>query len=258
MKIAVLMTCRNRVASTLRCLDSLFASLSAAPGVEAKVFLVDDGSSDGTGERVKAAYGDAVDVACADGSLYWAKGMRLAWMRALDDFLDWDGFFWLNDDTVLDADAVAKLAAVADSLPRYRAPIAVGDLVDASGEVVYGMREGGLFTGNCVLVARSAAWRLGVICGEFSHAWADSDYALRAAKFNVPIVSAGVVGKATEVHPLRPSLKGRTFRERMRLLRDPKGWNLHDLWLFRRRNFGFCKAVASAVHFVWHVARGER
>lgn len=48
-EIAVLMTCHNRRALTVRCLESL----AAQPGFTASaLFLVDDGSSDGTGDAV--------------------------------------------------------------------------------------------------------------------------------------------------------------------------------------------------------------
>ena len=99
--------------------------------------------------------------------------------------------------------------------------------------------------------------RLGMICGEYSHAWADSDYAMMAKRAGIGVVSARVVGK-TEWHPNRPPLKGLSLKRRMELLYHPKGWNLHDLWLYRRRNWGYAVAIFSCLHMIDHVVIGER
>lgn len=214
------------------------------------MFLVDDGSTDGTGARVRAEFPD-VHVIDGDGTLFWAKGMRKAWETAASERDDWSGYLWLNDDTMLFEDALVRLMDVDDG-----ESIVVGNLCDATGKGVYGLREGGLFTGNCVLVPQKAFERLGMICGEYLHAWADSDYAQRAKRMKVNVIDGGVVGTA-EGHPNRPSLKGVPFSKRMRLLRNPKGWNVHDLWLYRRRNWGLCVALVSCAHLVFHVMWGE-
>ena len=249
-RLAILMTCHNRVDTTVECLRRLFVAVARLDGWLCKVFLVDDGSTDGTEERVRADF-PQVQVIKGDGTLYWAKGMALAWKTAAAE-RDWDAYLWLNDDAVLDDDALVQLMAVNDG-----ESIVVGELRNDAGKIVYGLREGGRFTGNCVLVAKGAFGRLGPICGEYSHAWADSDYAMMAKREGIDVVSAGVIGRA-EGHPNRPSLKGVPFSKRMRLLRNPKGWNLHDLWLYRRRNWGLCVAAVSCAHLVLHVAWGER
>ena len=247
MKLAVLITSHNRRDATLGCLSRLLPQL----GEEGVVYLVDDGSTDGTGSKIRAGY-PAVRVIDGNGSLYWAKGMRKAWEAAIAERDDWDWFLWLNDDTELNDDAVQKLIAANDG-----GRIVVGDLANSKGEVVYGLRKGGLFTGNCVLVPRKVYERLGMICGAYSHAWADSDYAMQAKRAGIEVVSAGVIGHA-EGHPNRPSLKGLSLRERIGMLRNPKGWNLHDLWLYRRRSWGYCAAVFSCLHMLCHVLIGER
>lgn len=241
MKFAVLMTCHNRKETTLRCLRSLPSDVD--------VYLVDDGSTDGTGAAVKASF-PRVNVIRGEGDLYWAKAMELAWKTAVGAG-DWDGYLWLNDDVELDADAVGRVEKSGNS-----GEIIVGELINARGEVTYGLR-GDLFTGNFVYVPRAVYEKLGMICGDYAHAWADSDYAMRAKRAEVKVVSCGVVGKC-EGHPNRPSLKGLSLRRRWELLFDPKGWNLHDLWLYRRRNWGVFAAVFSSAHLIFHVLKGER
>lgn len=288
MKIAVLMTCYNRVETTIRCLKGLLAQVGngRVEGVESvEVFVVDDGSTDGTWDsltQIASRYAE-LDETCVPtplpaagrhdyvssrlhlirgaGNLYWAKGMHLAWCKALEeeklrsstsDF-NYSGFLWLNDDVELNADALSKLEL---EVGVGGERILVGELVNARGEVTYGKR-GDLFTGNFVYVPRSVYEKIGMISGEYAHAWADSDYAMRAKRAGVKVVSLGVVGKC-EGHPNRPSLRGRDLRWRWRSLWDPKGWNVHDLWVYRRRNWGVCAAIASCTHLIVHVLMGER
>lgn len=248
MKLAVLMACHNRKAVTVICLSRLLPQLGEDDGV----FLVDDGSCDGTAAAVARLDDKRIKVIAGDGTFFWAKGMRKAWEVAIAERQDWDGYLWLNDDTELKPDAIAKMLAVGDG-----EHVVVGELESSNGEVVYGVRQDGLFTGNCVLVPRKVYGRIGMICGDYSHAWADSDYAMKAKRAGIGVVSAGVVGKA-EGHPNRPSLKGLTLGVRLKLLRDPKGWNIYDLWLYRRRNWGWFAAVASCLHLLLHVVWGER
>ena len=248
MNIAVLIASHNRMESTLGCLSRLLPQI----GEDARVYLVDDGSTDGTAVAVAGLKDKRINIINGDGRLYWAKGMLKAWEAAIAERDNWDGLLWMNDDTELSSDAIVKILAANDG-----EKIVVGELANAKGEIVYGTRKGGLFTGNCVYVPHKVYEQLGIICGEYSHAWADSDYAMRAKRAGIGIVSAGVVGKA-EGHPNRPSLKGLTLRERIGMLRNPKGWNLHDLWLYRQRNWGCCVAVASCLHMIGHVIIGER
>ncbi len=248
MNIAVLMTCHNRRDVTLACVNALLPQLTDRAGL----YVVDDGSSDGTSSAIQGLGDCRVHLLKGDGTLYWAKGMRTAWDAAISNGQDWDGYLWLNDDAELKPDAVAKMLTVDDG-----ERIVVGELENAKGEIVYGTRPDGLFTGNCVFVPRKAYERLGVICGDYSHAWADSDYAMKAKRMGIGVESAGVVGKA-EGHSNRPRLKGLSLKERMALLWHPKGWNVHDLWLYRRRNWGWVSAMFSCLHMVAHVVIGER
>ena len=145
MKLAVLIASHNRRDATLGCISRLLPQL----GEDARVYLVDDGSTDGTAVAVAGLKDKRIKVIDGDGRLYWAKGMRKVWEAAVAERDDWDGFLWLNDDTELRSDAIAKMMAVNEG-----ESIVVGELENSKGEIVYGMRPGGLFTGNCVLVPR--------------------------------------------------------------------------------------------------------
>jgi len=117
------MTCYNRRETTLRCLEHLYAQ-PLSDGVSFKVYLVDDGCSDGTGAAVKAAYPD-VEVIRGTGDLFWCNGMRLAWEHAAKE--DPDFYLWLNDDVQLRPDAVARLLATHGAVCSSQFMVCGGD-----------------------------------------------------------------------------------------------------------------------------------
>ena len=110
MKIAVLMTCYDRVQTTLRCLERLKRACAKVDDAKFDVWLVDDASPDCTGEKVKAAFPE-VNVVRSNGNLFWCKGMRLAWDEAVKFAADkpYDFYLWLNDDVMLKDIALVNL-----------------------------------------------------------------------------------------------------------------------------------------------------
>jgi len=66
--IAVLMTCHNRKATTLKCLGGL-TEHALPSGYRLAIYLVDDGSTDGTADAIASEYPD-VHLIRADGSLF--------------------------------------------------------------------------------------------------------------------------------------------------------------------------------------------
>src|SRR5450756_929351 len=105
-RIAVLLTCFNRKEKTLQCLESVFAQ-RMPDGVQVQVFLVDDGSKDGTSDAVRLLF-PQVRIQSGDGNLFWAGGMRLVW-RAVLQSGGFDYFWLVNDDTVMHPDALENL-----------------------------------------------------------------------------------------------------------------------------------------------------
>ena len=92
--IAVLLTCHNRKDITTSCLQRLFV---LKPDVD--VFCVDDSSIDGTPEAIAQKF-PQVHLIHGDGSLFWCRGMNLAWAKAKEN-ADYDYYLWLNDDLFL-------------------------------------------------------------------------------------------------------------------------------------------------------------
>lgn len=198
MTIAILMTCFNRVETTLCCLKHLFAC-ERPEGVVFDVYLVDDGSPDRTGDIVKKNY-SPVKVIEGTGNLFWCGGMRLAWDTAAKT-KDYDGYLWLNDDTFLNKDA---LRCVLESASLHEnISIIVGALCDpVTKQVTYGfsgnptrnpdgtlspIRREESINGNVVYVSRCVWKKIGGLRTCFVHAMGDTDYGFRARKAGIEI-----------------------------------------------------------------------
>lgn len=250
MRIAVLMTCHNRRETTTRCLKGLLSQVNDG----FQIFVVDDGSIDGTREELeKLADEHRLRILTGDGRLFWAKGMAMAWATSLEE--SWDGWLLLNDDTLLRDDAIARLQKTVSAHPDM---VVVGNLRDeVTGSRICGLADDGTFTGNFVFVPVGVYRRVGALCGAFHHAWADCDYAMRCRRQGVRIVELDDVG-TTRSHQMRPRLDKMNLRARWKTLWDPKGWCVHDVWLYRRRNWGVIVAFVSCAHLVLHVLFGGR
>lgn len=213
-RVAVLMTCHNRCAETLACLASLAGQAHFDP---AHLFLVDDGSDDGTGDAVRAAYPTA-QVIAGDGTLYWNGGMRRAWEQAKVERESFDYYLWLNDDVVLFADTLAMLVCEARALAGLGGAVivAAATLEPRGTQVTYGghhlpeperrplrlqlIEPSGVpqgvatISGNIVLVSAAAEASLGNLDAQFEHIYGDLDYGLRAREAGIPVFLASRPG----------------------------------------------------------------
>lgn len=260
MKIAILITCYNRKEKTLACLEALLKN-SLPKEYSLEVFLVDDGSTDGTEKAVHERY-PQVNIIRGNGSLYWNGGMRVAFAAALEKFFDY--YLWLNDDTLLYPTAVATLIKTSRDLQanQGRSVIVVGSTQDESdGRLTYGgvvrprKWKATTFTlvvprdvpvkcetmnGNCVLIPREIAEVVGNMEPKFAHAMGDQDYGLRAryAGFSVWVM-AGFAGKCS-----RNAAIG-SFNDaslpvsvRLRKMMQPKGLPPSSWRIFTQRHAG--------------------
>lgn len=249
-RIAVLITCFNRRTLTLRCLQTL----AQQPEFRAvDLFLVDDGSRDGTGDAVRAMLPEA-QVIRGDGNLFWNGGMRLAWDRARASGEGFDFYLWLNDDVELEQGALAMLVADADVVASRGSPVIVAAATTdpATGEVNYGahrrtnttrpLRMGLIqptgqpvpadtISGNIVLVSAAAEAKLGNLSTVFRHIYGDLDYGFRARRAGIPIALASRVGghcagNSVAESSLDPALP--RFTRLARRLREDRGIHARD------------------------------
>lgn len=201
------MACHNRRDSTLRCIRSAHEAAESAR-LPLHITLYDDGSSDSTAEAVSAEF-PRTKILRGTGSDYWAKSMSIAEASVLEAirYNDEEEFYlmWLNDDVVLDIDALERLQNAANQTPDDVIVGAVRDPISA--EVTYSAltRRGRhplsfgvvppssaaepieIFNGNLVLIPGTTAKLIGGIDGEYSHALADIDYGFRAKAKSVKV-----------------------------------------------------------------------
>jgi len=206
MKVAVILTCFNRKDLTEACLSALFIC-SNEKSYSLKVYLVDDGSTDGTAQAVQASYPE-VKIIQGNGQLYWNGGMQLAWEIALKEPADF--YLWLNDDIYLKKNALDVLLSTFESTKTSaNNPVIVGNLNDENtGKLTYGgySIEKGLFhfrgvklaisdtptacdafNGNIVLIPHSVVNNIGTLDAKLTHAMGDFDYGLRCKKAGIPM-----------------------------------------------------------------------
>lgn len=193
MKFAVLITCFNRVEKTLECLRHLYAC-RLPYGVQFDVWLNDDGCTDGTGEQVSKLFQD-VKIIKGSGFDYWCGGMRRIW-NAASEHLDYDGYLWLNDDTMLNEDALEIV------IPQRKSEeILVGAVCGQDGRATYGGEDSNGFVipdgkwhglrqmnGNVVWVPRAVFRRLGNFPSYLTHSLGDCDYSRRAVEIGICVM----------------------------------------------------------------------
>lgn len=257
--IAVLITCHNRVAKSISCLENLFAC-EVSGEYEFKVFLVDDGSTDGTGAAVRSAF-PQVEVIDGDGQLFWNRGMHLAWSMA--SRRPFDAYVWLNDDTNLFSDALVTMLKAAEAT-RFQSVIC-GTTVspDGSGRITYGGFDSGgarivpngeltpcsWFNGNCVLIPSGVFSVVGMNDPAYRHSLGDFDYGVRARKAGFQLVVAHAVIGLCADHDVEPRWrrKGIPLIERLRALYGPLGCNPFGHFRFDLRKSGVALAC---FHFI--------
>jgi GT2 family glycosyltransferase len=242
-----------------------------AAGVAISFIVFDDGSTDGTSRMVGELPLDA-SLIRGDGTAFWANSMAAAEAAAFnkDTFAESDFILWLNDDVVLDDDALSRLTECAQN---HVGSVVVGSMRDPmSGTVSYsGLRRGGAhplrfdrvdpesvaqpvetFNGNLVLIPGHVAFRIGGIDGGFSHGLADIDYGLRCTRAGIPVILApGTYGSC----PRNPSpAPGSLLQEWSRFTGLKGGGNFKSLRRILRKGYRKSWLIyVSATYSLWWI-----
>lgn len=288
-RVAALLTCFNRREKTLAALGKLFTQ-ELPPGILVQAYLVDDGSTDGTSDAVREAYPE-VELLRGDGGLFWNGGMRLAFSEALK--VRYDHYLWLNDDTLLESEALSKLLGTYDQLVERGLPasIVVGSTQDTTGKLTYGgvvrsswwrplkfrlveplesePRRCETMNGNCVLVPDVVAEKVGNLSDAFTHGMGDYDYGLRARRTGCSVwVAPGYIGYCSRNSPRGTwADTGLSLSEQLKKAGQPKGLPAREWRTFARRHAGplwfvywaqpYVRLVASSL-FRWVQLRYRR
>jgi len=264
--IAVLLSCYNRKHATLRCLRDL-ASAALPDATIIDVYLVDDASSDGTGDAVRKEF-PYVHLMKGNGHLYWGGGMRLAFSEAMKAGHDF--FLWLNDDVELFSNAIVNLTETYQCvlMREGRPVIVVGATCDPdTGLMTYGGRQRRSWhplrfekvepnerepvvcetmNGNAVLIPAAVAEKIGNMDCRFTQHMGDFDYGLRARKVGFKTWTCpGFVGWC------RPNTRSGAWKnsahslaQRVRLVNTPLGLPFREWIVFAYRHGGVLGVIA--------------
>lgn len=201
-KIALVIPVHNRRETTLQGLRSL--SRIDKTGLQLRIIVVDDGSTDGTSEMIRTEFPDVMLIA-GTGNLHYAAGTN----RGIESSLAWDPDYvvLMNDDSVFHEQFLQRMIATADSNPHS----VIGALllvwnephkVFQVGQTWHTAKGGWVIpdeltafsvpqepfaveclVGNCVLVPTEAIRECGVLDEiRFPHGWGDAQYMMRLRK----------------------------------------------------------------------------
>ena len=265
-RVAVLMTCFNRKGKTIACLSSLEQSHSMAKSdIDIEIFLTDDGCTDGTSEAInKLNLKFPIFIQKGDGQLFWNGGMIVAWKAALERG-GFDGYLWLNDDSIILPDFWNDLS-VADevSISQYgKRGIYVGSTRDMDdGSFTYGgfnfinkwtLKDEFIHPnhkdfqpcqcahGNITYISQDVVDKMGIFYDGYIHGAGDHDYTYRAYKKGFPIlIMPNYAGECENDHLKKEiNVSEMTLKQRWAYFEHPLGLNMHNTLLFQKRNFPY-------------------
>lgn len=260
MKIAVLLTCFNRKEKTLNALENLMQAFNTvSKSINLKIYLTDDGSTDGTGDAVKEKYPEA-RVLQGNGNLFWAGGMRNSWREAIKK--DYDAYLLLNDDTFVFSDVFSQLIEAHNySKEKFgMGGIYLGSTKDIeTGLLSYGgakltnkflfkyefVQPNGNFqscdlgNANIMMVSNDVVSKIGILSEGYVHGVADYDYTLKAIDKNIPVlITKDYCGTCTDDHSdIYQVFPEKTFKERLALLKSPLALDFGSNFKLMKRHF---------------------
>lgn len=261
LRLAILMTCYNRKEKTISCLQRLYEQ-ELPLEVQFQVYLVNDGSTDGTEEAVQKNY-PTVKLIQGDGNLFWNGGMRLAFTEAMKS--DYDYYLWLNDDTLLYPNALITLLNTDFNLAKqgHNKIVIAGSILEPKTNV---LSYGGCvkqkwwhplkfrlleptekpqtcltINGNCVLIPKETVKLVGNLDSGFTHSIGDVDYGLRVRqKAGSVWISPGYIGTCEHnITGLQawndPNI---SLKQRWQKVNHVKGLPMNEWQIFTRRHGG--------------------
>jgi GT2 family glycosyltransferase len=254
-RIATLLTVHNRKEKTIVCLSALFAC-PLPKNYQMDVYLVDDGSTDGTSIAIKEKF-PQVNIIQGSGNLFWNRGMHLAWTTAAKT-KDYYYYLWLNDDTILYPNAILELIACSENESNQKIIVGSTCAVNDSHKITYGGRlfdkrlvkpSGQIqscdyFNGNVALIPQQVYSIVGTNDSIFHHALGDFDYGLRAGKLGVrSVVAPHVLGQCDGHGRFEKWNDPQTpMWQRIQLLYTPLGHHPIESFIYEKRHNGIILA----------------
>lgn len=254
--IAIILAVHNRKKLTLECLWNIKKQKLSDDHV-VDIYVTDDGCTDGTSEEIKKIFPD-VHIIKGDGTLFWNRGMKMAWEIA--SLTNPDYYLWLNDDTKLLDDALNRLLFFANQ--RSNESIIVGSTMSNDSKLSYGGLDAHIkhkrifpseshltpcatFNGNIVLISRKVFEKLGFNDAYYRHSFGDIDYGLNATKKGfVNYIAPGYYGTCNRNNPI-PIFRRKCYSliKRYKLLYSPLGSNPFEAYHLNTKYYPFYMCI---------------
>ena len=265
--VAVLLACYNRKQKTLSFLQS-FTKQKYYQNGSIDIYLLDDASTDGTAEAVKALY-PAVNIIISGGNLYWAASMIEAWRHAMAQ-KNYDFFLLCNDDVVVFENALENLFN-AYKLAGSNGTILIGSTLDPNtSKISYGGNRLVMHTlkkttytliepddtklipcntgnANILLVDAETVNRVGIFSNAFIHIFADFDYTLTAYKAGIKVfIAPGFYGICERDYFTKWLPGSKSLKERIQYMYHTKGLGYKEHLHFVKKHYpaGYAAAFA--------------
>lgn len=257
LRIAIIITAYNRKDKTLSCIERLTTIPNSE--IDLSIYLTDDGSTDGTAEAVTVLY-PQVTISHGNGNLYWGGGTNLSWKRAVSDG-NFDGYVWLNDDTILSENVWNEIIAANEYCKNTydTGGIYIGStLSPTTNKISYGgwiqihpkkssfriLEPNGRFqpcdigNGNITYISNDVVKKIGCLYEGYIHG-ADFDYTYWAHTEKFPLlILRDYVGYCENDHKShKENLLKLNLIERIKYLYSPTGLQFKTALLFQKRFF---------------------
>ena len=263
--IAVILTVHNRLDKTVACLNAVFTQREKYSFFNVDVFLTDDGSTDDTSKILRNRFSaKPLHILSGNGNLYWNGGMINSWKAAIEHG-GYDGYLWLNNDTIVLPNLWNELEQVDEYSRKQfgKGGIYVGSTKDPlTGEFTYGgfeftnqwtlkdrfLHPNGHFQlcqcahGNVTYISHDVVEKMGILCEQYLHGGGDHDYTYLAYKAGFPlIVLKDYVGICENDHQQGgyADFLSMSLKQRIKYLYSPLGFNLHNTLLLQKRCFPY-------------------
>jgi GT2 family glycosyltransferase len=259
-KTAILITCYNRVQTTLKCLKNLYLFDKLSEYYD--IYLLDDDSSDNTFEIVRSKFPNVIAYK-SKGNLFWNGGMNYLWK--ISSKKNYQNYIWLNDDTILNSnwhDTISlalkttsgKSLLLGSTICPLNKNISYGGRKNINSNTILSpnnlLQNCNIINGNFVVVPNYVFKRVGFLDSFFSHSLGDIDYGLRVINKGLNnCILPDIIGFCEVNSRLRYDPKSR-FIEKIRSLRSPIGLPFKEYLYFNFKHYGLLKSLKFTIGII--------
>lgn len=252
-RLAIVSPVHNRRELTLQCLRSL-ARIDRS-GLDVRIFIVDDGCTDGTREAIAEGFPE-VTIVSGTGDLWYTAGTNLGIHAALKHQPDY--VLCINDDSIFDEKSIRRLIDCAERHPRtvVGALLLLWDQPHRVFQVapVWDTWKGGwqhwyqqsiwtapktpwqvdVIVGNCVLYPAAVFAECGLMNPRVSAQYGDAEFTTRLRKRGWRLLIEPRARVFCQPNYEHISLTSRPLRKQVELLFRKRGSGMNIMHQFRQ------------------------